>query len=121
MAHKCGQNRKTYNPSGDGFNANPGLAIAAAQADYGVSLGRCVRKIMQWANRPCPGGCPLKVFGGIANGALNQFVRWNNKLNKWHAHFDHRMTGIVLCLPMPKAKGGPKKAGKKKAKRARRR
>ena len=115
MPHKCGQNTKSYQPSGDGFHAwNQQQAIADAQADYMRSVARVVGKIMTWAMKPCPAGCPIWAFGGIVNGPLNQFVRWDNKLQKVHAHFDHKMTGTLLCLPLPKA---AKNAGKKKAKK----
>jgi hypothetical protein len=119
MAHKCGQNTKSYQPSGDGFHPwNQGQAIADAQADFGRSVARVVGKIMRWTTRRCPGNCPLWIFGGIAIGALNQFVRWDNNLQRWHAHFDQKMTGIVLCLPLPKAKAAAKKAAKKAAEKA---
>lgn len=124
MALDCGNNTKTYTPAGDGFHINRATAIARAAQDYGNAVGRCVGRIMRWANQPCPGNCGLRIFAGFTNGPQTSWVRARND-GRFHAHFDHAMTGIVLCIPFPAAKAPtktPKKAKKaKKGARMRRR
>jgi hypothetical protein len=67
---------------------------------------------MRWANQPCPGNCGLRIFAGFANGPQTSWVRARND-GRFHAHFDHAMTGIVLCIPFPAAAKAPTKTPKK--------
>jgi hypothetical protein len=117
MPHQCGTNKRIYRPSGNGFGPTAAAAVTAAAIEYQAAIRRCVRKIVTWSTKRCPAGCPLRIFAGIAMAPEN--VIWAQRPDgRWQAYIDHRMTGTVLCLPLPKAAKTP---GKKKKKAVRKR
>jgi hypothetical protein len=127
MPLACGVNKSvTYNPTGDGFHPNnPGIAIALALADYGVSLARVVKRIARWdaANPLCPANCPTRTNLSYQVTKTTFKVNFNQPLRKWAATFGHDLTGIVECKQVPPAGGGGgggTKGGKKGKRRPKR-
>ena len=106
MALKCGPNSKTREPTGDGFDPDPIVALLAALFDFLTSLVRVTRRLDTFSQQKCPTGCRPKDVAKPDTLKDEVFdLTWQARQKRWHVRIGVKITRSVTC---PRAAATPK-------------